>query len=155
MNPEESKAKKCLFGRPDHKELDEYLKKELKKDVQEKNEKWNFDFEKGVPKEGGTFQWEKVGSVETERDDSKVGESSAAEKEYVKEVAKNSADKYSQLPQTPPKNGRWYFVVYVSACGRRGYQTGLYGARALLTGSNFVRVGTTWPCESKDWFDRK
>lgn len=106
MNPEESKAKKCPLGRPDHKELDEYLKKELKKDVQEKNEKWNFDFEKGVPKAGRTFQWKKVGSVETERDDSKVGESSAAEKEEVKEVAKNSADKYSQLPQTPPKNGR-------------------------------------------------
>lgn len=60
MNPEASKVKRCLFGRPDHQELENDLKRELNNDAQEKNETWDFDFQKGKPLEGNKFEWKEV-----------------------------------------------------------------------------------------------
>ena len=44
MDPGASKARKCLFGRPDHQQLERDLQRELNKDAQEMNEKYDFDF---------------------------------------------------------------------------------------------------------------
>ncbi|KAJ7333106.1 Cyclin-dependent kinase inhibitor [Desmophyllum pertusum] len=61
MNPEASNAKRCLFGQPDHEELEKDLQRELSEDAKEMNEKYEFDFQEGKPLEGGTkYEWEEV-----------------------------------------------------------------------------------------------
>lgn len=105
MNPEASKAKRCLFGRPDHQELERDLKRELNKDAEEMNEKWGFDFEKGKPLDGTKFEWEEVKPAK-EKDEQPAGESSAMEMANKEITEKKSVDEQSQLHKTPPKNPR-------------------------------------------------
>lgn len=101
MNPEASKVRRCLFGRPDHKQLEADLQKELKKDTQEMNEKWDFDFQKGKPLKGNKFQWEAVedhkGDCTQHGDCSGVVEMPPADKE----ITKNSKEQHAQDYQTP------------------------------------------------------
>lgn len=77
MNPEENKAKRCLFGPPDHQQLQADLQKELNKDAQEMNEKWNFDFHRGEPLRGGKFEWEPVEAAKEKSETSEESVSAA------------------------------------------------------------------------------
>ena len=99
MNPEASKVKRCLFGRPDHQELEADLQKELSKDMQEMNEKWNFDFQKGKPLKGKKFEWEPVQAPKEESQ----GAASSAEIGH-KEIKKKSAEQHTKDCETPVKN---------------------------------------------------
>lgn len=103
MNPEEIKAKRCLFGPPDHQQLQADLQKELNKDAQEMNEKWNFDFHRGEPLRGGKFEWE---PVEAPKEKSETSEESvsAAPTGGNKEIGKYAKEQQKQDYQTPPKN---------------------------------------------------
>lgn len=67
MNPEKSKVKKCLFGKPDKEQRQkekEKLEKEHEQEMQEKSEHYNFDFQNEKPYdtngEGARFEWKAV-----------------------------------------------------------------------------------------------
>lgn len=79
-NPE--KAKRCLFGPPDHEQTRRDLEEETQKDVQEKREKWNFDFENATPL-SGRYKWEKVESSEEKKRGAEASKT-AKEKESKK-----------------------------------------------------------------------
>ena len=102
MNPEASKAKKCLFGPPDHQQLQADLQKELNKDAREMNEKWDFDFQEGKPLKGGKFEWE---AVEAPKEERSVSEESAGAAKGNEETDNlNSEERHKQDYQTPEKN---------------------------------------------------
>lgn len=105
MNPEASKAKRCLFGRPDHQELDSDLQRELDKDTQEMNEKWDFDFKEGKPLNGNKFQWEKVNEPSKEKSEQPkdIGATEMGDKEMTE---KNSVEEHLHHQETPSKNPR-------------------------------------------------
>ena len=49
-----------LFGPVDHQEISAILNSELKRDMEEKNEEWCFNFSEGTPLGHGRLLWEKV-----------------------------------------------------------------------------------------------
>lgn len=102
MNPESSKTKRCLFGRPDHQQLEADLKKELNKDVQEMNEKYNFDFPRGEPLEGGRFEWEAVEPSKQEQQTTGASCGSRETKSQEIETEKSS-EKPTEGFKTPAK----------------------------------------------------
>ena len=55
-----SVVKRNLFGTLDHQQIQDDLKRELKRITDEKSRKWNFDFENFKPLPG-RFKWERVG----------------------------------------------------------------------------------------------
>jgi len=106
MNPEASKARRCLFGRPDHEQVQADLQKELNEDLQEMKEKWDFDFQKGKPLEGNKYEWV---AVEVSKEESMETEGSyGAKMENKAEIKENSEDlkRDTQHFKTPIKNLR-------------------------------------------------
>ena len=55
-----SSARRCLFGRLDHKVINESLERELRLIDAQLEEKWEFDFSKEQPLSGGRFAWSPV-----------------------------------------------------------------------------------------------
>ncbi|XP_043226828.1 translation initiation factor IF-2-like [Amphibalanus amphitrite] len=53
-------ARRCLFGRPDHAELDRALREEQEELRRAETLRWNFDFHREQPLEG-RWRWERVG----------------------------------------------------------------------------------------------
>lgn len=102
MNPEDSKAKKCLFGPPDHQQLQADLQEELNKDAREMNEKWDFDFQEGKPLNRGKFEWEAVEAPKEERSVSEESAGAAKGNEETENL--NSEERHKQDYQTPEKN---------------------------------------------------
>jgi len=106
MNPEASKARRCLFGRPDHQQLQADLQKELNKDLQELNEKWDFDFQRGKPLEGNKYEWV---AVKVPKEESTETEGSDGAKMEIKaEIKESSEDLKRDTPhfKTPIRNPR-------------------------------------------------
>lgn len=54
------RARRCLFGPPDHEFTDKFLETETKKLEQKNRDRWNFDFVQGTPLEGGRYAWTPV-----------------------------------------------------------------------------------------------
>ena len=106
MDPSASKARKCLFGRPDHQQLESDLQRELNKDVQEMNEKYDFDFQEEKPLQGTKYEWVKVNEPE-ERPKENRGEpksSDATDETEIKEITrKNQVEEQLQDHNTPSK----------------------------------------------------
>lgn len=105
MNPDASKAKRCLFGRPDHQELESDLQRELDKDAREMNEKWDFDFRKGKPLKGDKFQWEED-KEPPKKNDEKPKDSGATVLGDKEMTEKNSDEEHLHQHKTPAKNPR-------------------------------------------------
>ena len=53
-------TRRCLFGSPDPAETSRFCREELRREYDRQKKKWNFDFEKDTPLEGGRYQWERV-----------------------------------------------------------------------------------------------
>ena len=103
MNPEASKARRCLFGPPDHQQLQADLQKERNKDAREMNEKWDFDFQEGKPLKGEKYEWEPVEAPKVERNVSGESASAGASKGN-EEIKISSEEQHRQDYQTPEKN---------------------------------------------------
>ncbi|GFQ95505.1 uncharacterized protein TNCT_210211 [Trichonephila clavata] len=54
------RARRCLFGPPDHEFTDKFLETETKKLEQKNRDRWNFDFVRGTPLAGGRYAWTPV-----------------------------------------------------------------------------------------------
>jgi len=110
MDPDGSKARKCLFGRPDHKQLESDLKRELNKDVQEMNEKYDFDFQEGNPlkrTKWTKYEWVEVNEPPKENEEQTKSTVVTQETENTenKEITrKNPAEEPIQHDKTPAKN---------------------------------------------------
>ena len=109
MDPRTSKARKCLFGRPDHEQLERDLQRELDKDAQEMNEKYDFDFQAGKPLTGTKYEWVEVNEPPKENEEQpkesegqpKSGDvSETGNKEITR---KNPVEESLQHEKTPQK----------------------------------------------------
>lgn len=105
MNPEASKARRCLFGRPDHQELENDLQRELDRDAREMSEKWEFDFKEEKPLEGTRFQWEKVNEPPKEKGE-QPKDSAFTDLGNKEMTEKKSTEEHLHQQKTPPKNPR-------------------------------------------------
>lgn len=116
MDPGASKARKCLFGRPDHQQLESDLQKELNKDTQEMNEKYDFDFQEGKPLKGTKYEWEEVHEPPKENEEQPT--SSGVTEVGNKEMAKKNSVEEHLHHETPSKNLKWLEVdvEWVAAC---------------------------------------
>ena len=105
MDPGASKARKCLFGRPDHQQLERDLQRELNKDVQEMNEKYDFDFQEGKPLTGTKYEWVKVNVPEEQsKENEEQPKSSGVTETENKEITrKNQVEEQLQDHKTPSK----------------------------------------------------
>ena len=102
MDPEASKARRCLFGRPDHQQLESDLKRELNKDAQEMNKKYDFDFQEGKPLKGTKFEWVEVN--EPPKENEKQPKSSVVTEMGNKETTrKKTVAEQLQPEKTPAK----------------------------------------------------
>ncbi|GFT74939.1 uncharacterized protein NPIL_290251 [Nephila pilipes] len=66
------RARRCLFGPPDHEFTDNFLETETKKLEKKNRDRWNFDFVQGTPLEGGRYAWTPVtddNDAEVKKDD--------------------------------------------------------------------------------------
>ncbi|GFW63829.1 uncharacterized protein TNCV_3744341 [Trichonephila clavipes] len=54
------RARRCLFGPPDHEFTNNFLETETKKLEQRNRDRWNFDFVRGTPLDGGRYAWTPV-----------------------------------------------------------------------------------------------
>lgn len=106
MDPDGSKARKCLFGRPDYKQLESDLKRELNKDVQEMNEKYDFDFQEGKPlKRTKLTKYEWVEVNEPPKENEEQTKSTVVTETENKEITrKNPVEEPLQHDKTPAKN---------------------------------------------------
>lgn len=106
MDPDDSKARKCLFGRPDHKQLESDLKRELNKDVQEMNEKYDFDFQEGKPlKRTKWTKYEWVEVKEPPKENEEQPKSCVVTETENKEITrKNPVEEPLQHHKTQAKN---------------------------------------------------
>ncbi|XP_020602407.1 cyclin-dependent kinase inhibitor 1B-like [Orbicella faveolata] len=102
MNPGASKARKCLFGRPDHQQLESDLQRELNKDAREMNEKYDFDFQEGKPLKGTKYEWVEVNEPpkENEGQPKSSGVTETGDKEITR---KNPVEEQLQDHKTPSK----------------------------------------------------
>lgn len=105
MDPGASKARKCLFGPPDHQQLESDLQRELNKDVQEMNEKYDFDFREGKPLKGTKYEWVEVTEPEEQpKENEEKPKSSGATEMGNKEITrKNQVEEQLQDHNTPLK----------------------------------------------------
>ncbi|XP_068687055.1 protein Peter pan-like [Montipora foliosa] len=104
--PEASKAKRCLFGPPDHEQLQADLSKELKNDLMEGNEKYDFDFEKGEPLDlkgkKPKYEWKAENAAQQESSLNTHGAVSVSRQN--EEMEKISEEQVSQEHETPAKH---------------------------------------------------
>ena len=105
MDPSASKARKCLFGRPDHQQLESDLQKELNKDAQEMNEKYDFNFQEGKPLKGTKYDWVEVNEPpkENEEQPKSCGSSGVTETEDKETTRENPVEEQLQEQKTPSK----------------------------------------------------
>lgn len=100
MDPGASKASKCLFGRPDHQQLESDLQRELSNDAQEMNKKYDFDFKEGKPLKGTKYEWVKVEPEEQTKENEEQPKSSGATETGNKETTRK---KQVEEHNTPSK----------------------------------------------------
>ena len=104
--PEASKAKRCLFGPPDHEQLQADLSKELNNDLKEMNEKYDFDFEKGEPLDlkgkKPKYEWKAENAAQQESSLNTHGAVSVNRQN--EEMEKISEEQVSQEHETPAKH---------------------------------------------------
>ncbi|GIX90358.1 uncharacterized protein CEXT_557261 [Caerostris extrusa] len=76
--PNPIRARRCLFGPPDHGTTENFLESQTKILEERNKERWNFDFIRGAPLRGGRFAWTPVKKGERKDGD---GDSSSSEKD--------------------------------------------------------------------------
>ena len=105
MDPGASKARKCLFGRPDHQQLERDLQRELNKDAQEMNEKYDFDFQEEKPLTGTKYEWVKVNvPKEQSKENKEQPKTSGVTETGNKEITrKNQVEEQLHDHKTPSK----------------------------------------------------
>ena len=106
MESEKSKAKRCLFGPPDHEKLQADLRKEREKDLKEMNQKYDFDFEKGEPLDmkgkKPRYKWK---AEKAEEQESRLNTQGAVGvNRQNEEMEKMSEEQVSQEHETPAKH---------------------------------------------------
>ena len=62
VDPNTSSVRRSLFGPVDHEATQLMCRQECQKLIDEENNRWNFDFEKGTPLDG-QYKWEELGST--------------------------------------------------------------------------------------------
>ncbi|KAF8796037.1 cyclin-dependent kinase inhibitor 1B-like [Argiope bruennichi] len=76
-----SRARRCLFGSPDHELTEKFLENETKKLEKRNRDRWNFDFIQGTPLEGGRFAWTPVWKDAAAAEEKDDASSSPSEKD--------------------------------------------------------------------------